>query len=282
MRADLHTLRGTPTALLTRLGEAAISDKAAESRMWYSGAVAGISCISLFFLWPLGLAAALALSSGKVNFKVFLGLMAVVGPVLLIFFGVRYYLKASEEDLDDARFEMLRALIEHLRHDLPTTKELEVTVDFRRPDQAPFLVSGEMALGTFRQTWLVLQGRFLDGTAFKVQVEQLVKKKTKPKRRGNSVKLKVCERLTFDLKASPRVYPALDALEQAAGPPPAGLARSVVHGSGHRVKAMLLTRRAKPGVDPASLGISQADTLLSGLVYLYHGMRVLKSKAVPS
>ncbi|MCA9796768.1 MAG: hypothetical protein KC910_33390 [Candidatus Eremiobacteraeota bacterium] len=281
MKVDRHTLRGTPANLLTTLDGAAISDKAAESRMWYGGAAAGISCISLFFLWPLGLGAALALSSGKVNFKVFLGLMAVIVPALLVFFGVRYYLTASEEDLDDARLEMLRSLLEHLRHDLPPSKELELTVDFRQTDQAPFLVSGEMALGAFRQTWLVLQGRFLDGTAFKLQVEQLVKKKTKPKRRGNKIKLKTRERLTLDLKASPRVYPPLDGLEQMAGSPPANLAQTRVQTSGHRVKAMLLTRRAGPGGNLASLGISQADTLLSGLVYLYHGMRVLKSKAVP-
>ncbi|MCA9790898.1 MAG: hypothetical protein KC910_03855 [Candidatus Eremiobacteraeota bacterium] len=280
MKVDRHELKGNPQQLLSMLAEAAVADKQAEKQKWLGGGLLGCGCLGMFFLWPLVVGSLAALFSLQLNSATAGGILVSAVLIAALIGGFRIYKKASEYDLDDQRLALVQAVLRHLALDLPPSKELELVVDFRQADTTPFLQTGDTNTGSFCQPWLQLRGRFLDGTAFSIGIEQLVKKKTKYKRKGNRIKRKVGERLIIDLKTSPSAYPDLANINEFLGSPPARLRAASVKAVGQRVKAVLMTERAMPYVDPASVGVSQADTLLEGLVFVYRGLRRLKANGI--
>ncbi|MGE0489801.1 MAG: hypothetical protein AB7S38_11390 [Vulcanimicrobiota bacterium] len=282
MKVDRHELKGTPEHLLSFFAEAARSDKEAEKKKWLGGGLLGCGCLALFFLWPLVIGSFVALFSLQFNGATAGGILVSALVLAALIGGFRIFKQASEHDLDDQRLALVQAVLKHLSVDLPTGKELDLVVDFRATDTSSFLQTGDVNTGSFSQPWLKLQGRFLDGTAFSIGIDQLIKKKTKYKRKGSKIKRKVAERLTVELKASPRAYPDLSTINNFLGNPPARLRTATVKGAGPRLKAVFLTQQAMPYVEPATVGVSQADTLLEGLVFLYRGMRRLKADSIPS
>lgn len=281
VNVDRHEIKGTPEHLLSLFAEAARSDKEAEKNRWLGGGLLGCGCAAMFFLWPLVIGSFAALFSLQFNNSMAVELFISVLMLAAIIGGYRIFKKADRYNLDNQRLALVQGVLKHLSVDLPPAKELDMVVDFRATDTTPFLQTGDIGTGSFSQPWLKLQGCFLDGTAFSIGIDQLVKKKTRYKRKGSKIKRKVAERLTVELKASPRAYPDLSTINNFLGDPPARL-RATVKGAGPRLKAVFMTERAMPYVDPASVGVTQADTLLAGLVFLYRGMRRLKADSIPT
>ena len=100
------------------------------------------------------------------------GILAVAGVVCLI---VRAYYKAG--NTEDRRYQLLGRLLELLGTDMGDDAQLRVRLDLSRPDARSKFVrkgsAGSWKVKFYRDDWLDLQGRLLDGTAFQVLCTEL-------------------------------------------------------------------------------------------------------------
>ncbi|MBI3928688.1 MAG: hypothetical protein HY319_24320 [Armatimonadetes bacterium] len=290
MKVDRHDLKGTCIRLLELLAQAHASDKAAEKEKKRGSTVGCTGCLLTFAAFPV------------------LGLMldadgsAIPGIVLVVLglgaagWGWRHYSTYDAFDLDDHKLGAVRRCLELLQVDMRPEGEVTAVVDFRKADTDPFLQHketvgsspfGDVMAYQYRQPWLELQGRLLDGTGYSLEIVRLLKSKVKPKKKGRrKVKSLIQDRISVQLRTQsahyPDVSPLIDSLPAQL---PAQLRIRSLQAQGDRVQACFetpvatrLEYRSTSEQNVEHLG--SADSLVGALVFLYRGLKQVKAGAV--
>lgn len=290
MKQDLHELRGTCAELTEIFRVAGVSDKRAE-RNTTIGCVTGFLGFFGFFF---GVSIAMEAESP-------IGWGITVLFLCMTAWGAWFYNKNSKFDIEDDKLELVTRLIPLLQTDTKENQALSVKIDFRPAsyETAEFVleekalggsVYGEIKSYKISQKWLELQGRLVDGTAYKLELERLGKSKVKPKKKGRrKVKSRLQERITVSLRPSVARYPDLDKIkEKLPKEPPNSLKVSSLRAEPNQVRATFITPLASKFTYRAQLEeegwdhIASADNLAGALVYLYRGLKGLKAETIGS
>lgn len=258
---------GTPQQVLGRLRQAQADDKIAEKRALHLGV--------LGFLAFLGLVAFLAM-----QIHALAGVAVVL--MLALWWGALWY---KRRDVDDHKLAVPVRFLDIARADMPPDTVLGLTLDLAGYDKPGYHVSGD----AYRQKWLTLDAKLSDGNRLGLEVEWLVKRRTKAKHRGTRVKERSRDRVTLALRLNPRLYPSPQRVAEAlrAGPPPGPLKVAGVRPGEHDLAISLATAprlRVGTGLRCRAQDAVQitGDTLLGTLVWLYRGIKVAKAATLPS
>ena len=144
---------------------------------------------------------------------------------LLLIGGFVYRSIVGGANLDDRRYELLVASLDMLRRDMAETSTVDVHLDFRSPtDRSKYTHKGSIGywnVSFYRDPWLSLQGRLMDGTSFLLNVDELTQKRGRWKRSRSGKnkyksKTKTATVAALQLKPKPHKYPQLDTLAEAA------------------------------------------------------------------
>lgn len=285
-----HKLDGTSADLLSRLGESAVQDKAAESSFnrWVRAAVL------LFVLaFPLGL----SLTGKWATKHRHRHLRAVVATLASLAGagGIVASLKARREnrfDIDDSKLALLRRFLEVAKVDVPKASPVTIEVDFRGYKDGGTVVGKEGRLFSstkttrYRHDWLTLAGSFADGNRFRLQVTDRVTRKEKSKRKYTKVR---------ESRRS-RVRLLLSVKERWGGESGAAAAAAVLRAGPHntaqvsaRGRVLVADWNTRPtrtlegrnGTTQTGDGAPvNADDLLASLVWTYDALRRSRPPAV--
>jgi len=196
---------------LTRLGSI---DREAENRRRLLKPIFAIGLGAAFLGFPLAFFGAEALFNGEASGVLFCLPMLVGIPTAL--FAWRVERATARLDLPNYRYELLRKLIPVLQRDMAPDARFGVAVTFRSPVQPRTSVAhprrANWRIKRFRDGWLDLSGRFLDGTRFRLRLAEDYcditgrnvnnKERCKPRTKGL--------RLELRLGVAPRLASALD------------------------------------------------------------------------
>ena len=136
----------------------------------------------------LGFGGIMAVESGGKALMPFAGVALIFA---LISFGIRRRYKRF--NLENRRYELVARLLRYLSADMAPGEQVGMAIDFRETDHRDkFAGKGESngwKIQHYKDSWLQVQGRFVDGTRFVIQLAQLLQKRSKWKR-GASGKMK--------------------------------------------------------------------------------------------
>ena len=287
MKQDLHQLTGNCRELKEVLQLAQESDKKAERNKNIGCATGFLAGIFLLFAFPIVMEAE-SISSVALP----------IGVACLLVWSIWFYKKNDKFDIEDDKLALLSELLPLLEVDTKETQALKVNVDFRPAShETPEFVAEEKVVGSsfygqvkaykIRQKWLELQGRLVDGTAYKLEIERLNKSKVKPKKKSRTkTKSRLQERLIVSLRPSPSRYPHLTQLRQKLpANPPNSLKLLSVQSEESQVRAVFET----PGANVVSYRgqeeqgmehLASAHNAAGALVFLYRGLKSLKAQAI--
>lgn len=284
MKVARHRLEGTIAELRATLEKAAAEDDVAEAaiRAGRSRGCLGCGVLALAVGVPLFVADSMPRGSLPI-------LWLLVVPVALwalwaIVTSRKQVARGREEDLDDARLQALQRLLGVLRADVSPKARLKVDVDWREPCQGEY-VAAQASQGkqVWRQPWLVLRVRLLDGTACQLTVERRMSRKRVPKSKGREkITERFRDRVLLSLKVDPQRYEDLAALPQRTPPPPAPLQVLAGTAQGDRARAVLVTPEARTLTVRGATSksghelLAGGDALASALVWMYGGLSTLR------
>lgn len=295
MKQALHQLNGTCTELTELFRLAAESDKKAE-RNTNIGCTVGF--LALFAMVGTGMITA-EMSNSHSNVAI-PGTLAFLSFLAFVW-GIWFYRKNSLFDIEDDKLELVRELLPLLQTDTKDNQVLSVKIDFRPAthEKAEFVLAEKVVGNSFygdvksykvSQKWFQLQGRLVDGTAYKIEVERQGKDKVKPKKKGRTkVKSRMQERISVSLRPSPSRYPDLTNVKKALPKsPPNSLKILNLKPQDNQLRADFVTPQAKKmtyrGLDNADgmENLASADNIAAALVYLYRGLKGLKAQTIGS
>ncbi len=168
-RRQVYQTTGAVAQILEDVGRLEERDKHHEQRMGQWGAVAGLGGLLLVSGVILGVATSFA--SG-----VLIGGLLASGAIALIV-GLVVRFQYGRGNFDDKRYRLLGKLLHLIGKDTAQEAQLQVRLDLRRPDTRDKFVSegsaGPWKVKFYRDPWLQLQGRLLDGTSFQVAAIEL-------------------------------------------------------------------------------------------------------------
>lgn len=207
-RRGIFQVEATPDEILNQVTQLRELDQCAEGKQGI-GTIAIVLGIPLIGFGIFGMAGA---GSPLAAIPLVLGVMAIVG-------GIIYRVIAGKLNLADRRYELLANTIETLRRDMASTAKMQAFVSFRSPtDNTKFQRKGEIGpwkVSFYSDAWFRLNGRFLDNTAFQLEVTELTQKRGRWKRSRSGKnkykqKIKTATVANLRLKAKPHKYPNLD------------------------------------------------------------------------
>lgn len=152
------------------------------------------------------------------------GGLKTVSIVLTLILGVvtaALFMRASthkRQDLEDRRHELVANLVPLLLADMAPGAELDMSIDFNDSTASDkYMRTGEVRGWTvkyYRDPWLAIKGRFVDGTSFAISFVHDVQKRSKWKRsRSGKMKHKSKTKskaaITVQVRAKPSKYPRL-------------------------------------------------------------------------
>lgn len=281
MKVARHHFEGTLADLRAAMDKAATEDDEAE-RQIQSGC--NRSCLGVLLLVAAGGGGYVA--GGAFGATIAWGAatpVALIGLwVLIASFNVVG--EATPHDLDDVKVDTVRRVLKFLAADTTPTARMKLDVDFREASQGEFVdPTASQGKQVWRQPWLVLGGRFADGTSWRMTVERRMSRVRKPKTRGREkVTERFRDRLVLDVKVNPQRYGDLTALPQRTPPPPPPL--QVLQGTaqGTQARAVLATPEAttltvrgtttKTGHEL----LAGPESIVSALVWVYQGLSTLR------
>jgi hypothetical protein len=219
---QITNLTGMAEELLPRLSIARNEDAVGDQVRTATGKKAG----------AFGLGGCLTTVAGFFLLAVFtpLGLLLTLGGIVLLviaFKESRKKAKLDEYDLDGDRLLLVQELLQVMQPDFSDKKPLTLTlahgssVKFGRNTEQRTegsWLTGRVNFSEYEDPWMVLSGRMQDGAAFRLSVEQCVKRKSKPKRKYTKVTDRMCDEVTLVLRAPAEVYPHLDRLQGVLDP----------------------------------------------------------------
>lgn len=144
-------------------------------------------------------------------------IVIVVGLVILVG-GIVGRVTSGRGDLPDVRYELLHRLLELLRRDMAANAPLQVQLDFSSPAASKKFTKkgsvGSWDVKYYDDPWLRLQGRFVDGTSYMLQLTERTQKRSKWKtsssgKSKHKTKTKSATVAALSLKVKPRKYPQL-------------------------------------------------------------------------
>lgn len=135
-----------------------------------------------------------------------------VGLVAAIYCFVQYK-RYRRQNVDDRRYMLTSKLVELLRVDLAPDATVQTKVDLRPVDDKSKLERqgqvGAWKVRFFRDPWLQLSGRLLDGTSFELSQTDLHQARSKRKRsRSGKIKFKSKTKSAFEAELRLRFKPA--------------------------------------------------------------------------
>lgn len=176
----------------------------------------GWSCFAGFLLAGLSFAAALAGSMPEA--LPVAGVALVCGIVLAVVY-------SRVKVFDNARIDTVERLAALLSTDMPPDAAFHVELDMRRPDHSDKLdhegTAGKWKVKFYTDAWLLLGGRFLDGTGFQLRLAThfQARQRTQRSSSGKSKtkrKTKQSVRAQLKLKVKPERFRHLEKLADGA------------------------------------------------------------------
>jgi len=158
------------------------------------------------------------------------GFVMVTAPLALIFVslalvaGVKYF-AAKKQDVENRRYELVSKILSLVGADIDPDAAVTVQLDLSPTEQSSKLESkgerGRWKVKYYVDPWLSVEGRFLDGTRFRLALTEYFQRRTrwaqsrsgKMKRKSKS---KTATRATLQLKVKPSKYPGLDKVAGSA------------------------------------------------------------------
>jgi hypothetical protein len=264
MRVNAYTFHEPADALVKRLQQATVEDKAAERKSKVLGILALVG-------WIAG-----------VLLTVFAGLYPVLAvPIVLTVL----YVRTKRHDLEDRKLETALKFFRVLRADIPTGEPVDLRIDFRSHQKGGHLLSKEggslsQRVTVYEHEWFAARARLADGNEVQVTVTAEITRKEKPKRKYTKVRERWFETLEIVTKLRD-LYGDSAAIAGALqkSPPPKGLSVRRVRGAEGRVRASFETQEFRQTTGRASsatvLGEENrvnGDFLLSAMVWFYRGI----------
>lgn len=164
-----------------------------------------------------------------IGVAVFLGSQASTGGIVVavlvggsglgaVIFGAIKRSGFSALDLENRRYELAEGVLKYLLHDMPTDAPANLQIDFL-PHNHRGKFEGKGKVGHwnakfFRDPWLALSGRLMDGTKFTIQMIEKQQDRYRTKRSASGklkrkTKTKNASELIVSLKIKPKRYPHL-------------------------------------------------------------------------
>lgn len=266
------TCQSSVSTMMAMLDELRTLDAEAESgvRKWRS-----IGCLSF-----IGLISGVFL---LVQDQIIPGGLILIASAVV---GVTGMVKASQFgklDVDNRRYEFVDGVLHYLRRDIGREAELTLEMDLKpHNDRSKFDRKGSVGrwkASFFHDPWLVLRGRFMDGTKFSVSMIEKQQDRHRTKRSASGklktkYKTKNGSELIVALRPKPKRYPAIMTLadpEDCTSALPAWAATksfSVADG----LMEFRSTTKAGWHVSKETTGESRQDSVgwvASKLVYMY-------------
>lgn len=284
MKVARHQLEGTVAELRATLEKAAAEDDVAEATIAAGRHRGCLGCLVLAVALGVPLMAADSLPRGAAPVLWLLGALAALWAVWAMVSSRRQVARGQAEDLDDSKLQALQKVLRILQADLSPQARLKVDVDWREPCQGEYVdVQASQGKQVWRQPWLTLRARLLDGTACQVTVERRMSRKRVPKSKGREkITERYRDRVVLDVKVDPQRYGDLATLPQRTPPPPPPLQVLSGTAQGDRARAVLVTPEARTLTVRGATSrtghelLVSGDALASALVWLYRGLATLR------
>lgn len=201
----VYTFEGSVAQIRADVQEIRAVDRDAEETLtfWFYVLLAGIALI------VAGIAIGVLASDYSIV-GIVIGVMG--GVTLLVALFQRWQI--GHLDFDDRRYELLDGVLNLLNVDIPDDETLRLRLDLRTPEHDSKFTregyAGRWQVKYYTDAWLQLEGRFLDGTKFRLQATDKFQSRGRwGGRRGNKWKTKTKCRYDFEvtLKPKPHKYP---------------------------------------------------------------------------
>lgn len=284
MKVARHRLEGTVAELRATLEQAAAEDEVAEATIAAGRSRGCLGCVVLAVAVGTPVMAADALPRQGHLVLCALGALAALWALWALVSSRRQVARGQAEDLDDARLQALQKMLRILQADVSPQARLKVEVDWREPCQGEYVdVQASQGKQVWRQPWLTLKARLLDGTACQVTVERRMSRKRVPKSKGREkITERFRDRVVLDLKVDPQRYGDLGALPQRTPPPPPPLQVLAGTAQGDRARAVLVTPEARTLTVRGATSrtghelLAGGEALAAALVWMYRGLATLR------
>jgi len=263
MRVDAYTFHEPADALVRRLEEAGVEDKAAERKSKI-----------LLVVTVVGWIGGLILTFATGLFPV------LVIPVVLTVL----YVRVKRHDLDDRKLATALKFFRVLRADVPQDGVVDLRIDFRDHRKGGRLVSKEGGLGRpkvfqYEHAWFAARARLADGNEIQVAVTADVTRKEKPKRKYTKVRERWFETVEITARLKDVYGDAAAIAEKLRGSgPPTGMVVRRVAGADGRVRASFETPEFREMTARGGSSVSgqenrvTGDFLLGAVVWFYRGI----------
>lgn len=170
-RTDEYRLQGPLAQIQHQLTEFSGSDRHAESEINKGSALAGSGCLAAFFGIPA-------------TFMAFpYGLILLIPGLIVFFTGTNRVNRNQPFDLENHRYELPLQLLDLIAADLDPRKPIDLRVDFRPSEKAPYLVGNR-----FAHPWLAMTACTVDGFRLRLELTRKGSTKSVSKRKGTKTK----------------------------------------------------------------------------------------------
>lgn len=205
---QVYSHRAPPETIRRHLDEIVAYDAFVNAQLskWGTfGCVGALAALGCFFAG----AAMLPSPIGK-------GLWGLGGGVLIfaVVAGIKYS-SWNTVDLDDDRLAFVKSVLEALRRDMGKDADMEVHFDFDDPTRDSKKTGsgkiGPWSVTYYENNWLLIEGRFLDKTSFRITLLEKIQERSrwKTNARGKTkhkFKTKVAKLFGVQLRPSTRKY----------------------------------------------------------------------------
>lgn len=284
MKVARHRLEGTVAELRATLEQAAAEDEAAEATIAAGRSRGCLGCLVLAVAVGTPVMAADSLPRGAAPVLWLLASAAALWAVWAMVSSRRQVARGQAEDLDDSKLQAVQKMLRILQADVSPKARVRIDVDWREPCQGEYVdVEASQGKQVWRQPWLSLRARLLDGTACQVTVERRMSRKRVPKSKGREkITERFRDRVVLDMKVDPLRYGDLAALPQRTPPPPPPLQVLAGTAQGDRARAVLVTPEARTLTVRGTTSrtghelLAGGEALAAALVWMYRGLSGLR------
>lgn len=136
-----------------------------------------------------------------------------------VFFGIRWR-RFGRLNFENRRYLLVAGLLKYLSADIGPDQPVQVRVDLNRYRRKEYLkkytggLMNPVSTYAYRQPWLEVGGKLLDGNRFSLTIEMLVKRKERQKRKYKKVAESFRERIALAITTKPGRYPQLAQIQQ--------------------------------------------------------------------
>lgn len=281
-RTLIYSRTAPPGAIVRDMRALRQIDRFSEHRQAIWGWMSGIGLVATVVLGPVGFFVGMSTES------LLIAGVALLFPLVFTSISIAIRSRYKRLNLDNRRYELVTRLMRYLSADMAAGQPIDVTIDLRELDHGD-KHTGEGAsngwkIRYYKDPWLQVQGRFVDGTSFVIQLVQLLQKRSKWKRSASGKMKQKTKRkgkavAVVRLSAKPDKYPRLsrvagDAHQAVQLPGHAALGDLVIDGHRLTIKSTIIERWTDGEEDGEHSG-SQAIAMM--LLSLYQVLNLAKA-----